>query len=176
MTNSIGVPYGFRLCLDLTWPYFKLKPSVYSNRDTGIKISQIIVTVAKSVYRLDDVLKYHLRPLVVGENNNSRFLRFFVRSVPLFCSLMLTPMRTLRPSSSFSSDRLFWAMAQSMHPAGMPLKVLLNVMKTFFVFEVGYAPCKYKINSYIRVLVKWRPLADSVIVAPLADFFLQFNK
>ena len=34
-------------------------------------------------------------------------------------------------------------------------------MKTFFVFEVSYAPCKYKINSYIQVLVKWRPLADS---------------
>ena len=44
-------------------------------------------------------------------------------------------------------------------------------MKTFFVFEVSYAPCKYKINSYIRVLVKWRPLADSVIVAPLPDVF-----
>ena len=43
-------------------------------------------------------------------------------------------------------------------------------MKTFFVFEVSYAPCKYKIITYIRVLVKWCPLA-SVIVAPLADVF-----
>ena len=44
-------------------------------------------------------------------------------------------------------------------------------MKTFLGFEVSYSPCKYKINSYIRVLVKWRPLADTVIVAPLADVF-----
>ena len=43
-------------------------------------------------YRLDDVLKYQLCPLVVGKNTNSRFLRFFVRSVPLFRSLVLTPM------------------------------------------------------------------------------------
>ena len=33
-----------------------------------------------------------LRPLVVGKHTNSRFLRFFVRSVPLFSWLMLTPM------------------------------------------------------------------------------------
>ena len=48
-------------------------------------------------------------------------------------------------------------------------------MKTFLGFEVSYAPCKYKINSYIQVhlvvLVKRRPLADSVIVAPLAGVF-----
>ena len=48
-------------------------------------------------------------------------------------------------------------------------------MKTFLGFEVSYAPCKCKINSDIRVhlvvLVKWCPLADSVIVAPLADVF-----
>ena len=34
---------------------------------------------------------------------------------------------------------------------------------------------KYKTISYIRVnrvvVLKWRPLADSVIVAPLADVF-----
>ena len=46
-------------------------------------------------------------------------------------------------------------------------------MKTLLGFEVSYAPYKYKINSYFRVLlvvlVKWHPLADSVIVAPLAD-------
>ena len=52
-------------------------------------------------------------------------------------------------------------------------------MKTFLGFEVSYAPCKYKINSYIRVhlvvLVKWRPLADSVIVAPLADIFFNLT-
>ena len=48
-------------------------------------------------------------------------------------------------------------------------------MKTFSGFEASYAPCKYKIISYIRVnrvvVLKWRPLADSVIVAPLADVF-----
>ena len=48
-------------------------------------------------------------------------------------------------------------------------------MKTFLGFEVSYAPCKCKINSDIRVhlvvLVKWCPLADSVVVAPLADVF-----
>ena len=48
-------------------------------------------TVAKSVYRLDDVLKYQLFHLVVGKNTDSCFLRFFVRSVTLFRSLMLTP-------------------------------------------------------------------------------------
>ena len=37
--------------------------------------------------------------------------------------------------------------------------------------KIEDSPCKYKINSYIRVLVKWRPLADTVIVAPLADVF-----
>ena len=31
-------------------------------------------------------------PLAVGGNTNSHFLRFFVRSVPLFRSLMLTTM------------------------------------------------------------------------------------
>ena len=74
--------WGFFACLlscDLVW----------AAQGPGIKISQIIVTVAKSVYRLDDVLKYHMRPLVVGKNTNSRFL---ARSVPLFRSLMLTPM------------------------------------------------------------------------------------
>ena len=76
-----------------------------------------------------------------------------------------------------------------MHPVGMPLKVFTErhnvlkqtllglLMQTFLGFEVSYALCKYKINSYIRVhlvvLVKWLPLADSVIliVAPLADVF-----
>ena len=74
-------------------------------------------------------------------------------------------------------------MAQSMHPAGMPLKVLLNVemsynkrirsMKTFLGFEVSYAPCKYTI-ILIATFESWkklRPLVDSVIVAPLADVF-----
>ena len=37
MTNSIGVPDGFRLCLDLTWPYYTLKQDTHSNRDTGVK-------------------------------------------------------------------------------------------------------------------------------------------
>ena len=32
MTHSIGVPDGFRLCLDLTWPYHTLKPDTHSNR------------------------------------------------------------------------------------------------------------------------------------------------
>ena len=41
-----------------------------------------------------DVLQYKLRPWRL-KNTNSRFLRFFVRSVPLFRSLMLTPMRTV---------------------------------------------------------------------------------
>ena len=31
MTHSIGVPDGFRLCLDLTWPYHTLKPDTHSN-------------------------------------------------------------------------------------------------------------------------------------------------
>ena len=39
---------------------------------------------------------YQLRPVAVGENTNSRFLRFFARSVPLFRSLMLTPMQFYR--------------------------------------------------------------------------------
>ena len=58
----------------------------------GIKISRVIVALAKPVHRIDDVL-YHLRPLAVGKHTNSRFLRFFVRSVTLFRSVMLTPMR-----------------------------------------------------------------------------------
>ena len=76
-------------------------------------------------------------------------------------------------------------MAQSMHPAGMPLKVLLNVemsftnvlirsMKTFLGFEVSYAPCIYTIIATFESWKKWRPLVDSVIVAPLADDFF-FN-
>ena len=64
--------------------------------DLGIKISRVTVQVAraKSVYRVDNVLLYQLRPLAVGGNTNSRSLRFFGRSVPLFRSLMLTPMRS----------------------------------------------------------------------------------
>ena len=50
------------------------------------------------------------------------------------------------------------------------LKKRIRSMKTFLGFEVSYAPCKCKITSDIRVhlvvLVKWCPLADSVIVAP----------
>ena len=38
------------------------------------------------------LLFYKVRPLVVRKNTNSRFLRFFVRSVQLFRSLGLTPM------------------------------------------------------------------------------------
>ena len=68
---------------------------VWAALGPGINISHIIVTVAKYVYRLDDVLKYQLHPLVVVKNTNSRFLRFSVRSVPLFRSLMLTPMPLL---------------------------------------------------------------------------------
>ena len=30
--DTIGVPDGFRLCLDLTWPYHTLKPDTHSNR------------------------------------------------------------------------------------------------------------------------------------------------
>ena len=48
-------------------------------------------------------------------------------------------------------------------------------MKTFSGFEVSNAPCKYKTISYIRVnrvVVLTRGLlADSVIVAALADVF-----
>ena len=48
-------------------------------------------------------------------------------------------------------------------------------MKTFSGFEGSYAPCKYKAIGYIRVsrvvVLKWRHLADSGIVAPLADVF-----
>ena len=63
--------------------------------DLGIKISRVMVARAKSVYRVDNVLLYQLCPLAVGGNTNSRFLRFFGRSVPLFFrSLMLTPMRS----------------------------------------------------------------------------------
>ena len=72
-----------------------------------------------------------------------------------------------------------------MHPVGMQLKVFterhhvlkqtIRSMKTCSGFEVSYAPCKYKTISYIPVnrvvVLKWRPLADSVIVAPLADVF-----
>ena len=51
----------------------------------------------------------------------------------------------------------------------------IRSMKTCSGFEASYAPCKYKAISYIRVnrvvVLKWRPLADSVIVAPLADVF-----
>ena len=36
--------------------------------------------------------KVPVAPLAVGKNTNFRFLRFFVHSVPLFRSLMLTPM------------------------------------------------------------------------------------
>ena len=49
----------------------------------GIKITRVIVARAKSVWRLDGVLQYQLRPLAV-KNSYSRFLWFFVRSVPLF--------------------------------------------------------------------------------------------
>ena len=38
-----------------------------------------------------------LRRLAARKNTNSRFLRFFVRSVPLFRSLMLTPMIKIKP-------------------------------------------------------------------------------
>ena len=41
------------------------------------------------------LLFYQLRPLAARKNTNARFLRFFVRSVPLFRSLMLTPMDIL---------------------------------------------------------------------------------
>ena len=48
-------------------------------------------------------------------------------------------------------------------------------MKTFSGFEASYALCKYNTISYIRVnrvfVLKWRPLAVSEIVAPLADVF-----
>ena len=37
--------------------------------------------------------KVPITPPGGGENTNSRFLRFFVRSVPFFRSLMLTPMK-----------------------------------------------------------------------------------
>ena len=83
-------------------------------------------------------------------------------------------------------------MAQSMHPAGMPLKVFTechNVLKqtkrrsmnTFLGFEVSYAPWKYKIISYIQVhlvaVLNWCLLVDSVIVAPPGGcFFVQFHK
>ena len=50
----------------------------------GIKLSQVIVGRAKCVLRLADVLQYQLRPLAVGNNTNSRFLRIFVLPVPLF--------------------------------------------------------------------------------------------
>ena len=38
------------------------------------------------------LLQYQFRPLVVKKNTNHRFLRLFVSYVPLFRSLMLTPM------------------------------------------------------------------------------------
>ena len=41
------------------------------------------------------LLFYKVRSLMVRKNTNSRFLRFFVRSVPLFRSLRLTPMRRM---------------------------------------------------------------------------------
>ena len=53
-------------------------------------------------------------------------------------------------------------------------------MKTFLGVEVSYAPCKYKINSYIRVhlvvLVKMAPSGGQCNSGALADVFLQFNK
>ena len=71
----------------------------------GIKIFRIIVARAKSVH----CLQYQLRPLAAAENTDSRFLRFFVRSVPLFRSLMLTPMqRVLRDvSPNFHLSSIF---------------------------------------------------------------------
>ena len=51
-------------------------------RAVWVKISRdsrVIVARAKSVWRLDDVLKYQLRPLAMGKNTNSRFLCFFDR-------------------------------------------------------------------------------------------------
>ena len=74
----------------------------------GINIPRVIVARVKSVLhdlRLDDVLQYQLRPLAVGKNTNSRFLRFFVRSVPLFHSLMLTPMLF---SSNFGVQTIYF--------------------------------------------------------------------
>ena len=77
-------------------------------------------------------------------------------------------------------------MAQSMHPAVMPLKVFTerhNVLKQTYLglwklcqaLKLVMLRVKYKTISYIRanrvVVLKWRPLADSVIVAPLADVF-----
>ena len=59
----------------------------------GIKISRVIVARAKSMYRTDLYAMYSVAPPGGGKKHtNSRFLRFFVRSVPLFRSLMLTPM------------------------------------------------------------------------------------
>ena len=59
----------------------------------GIIISRAIVARAKSMYRTDLYRRCTpLRPMAVGKHTKSRFLRFFVRPVPLFRSLMLTHM------------------------------------------------------------------------------------
>ena len=68
----------------------------------GIKISRVIVALC--TYRIDDVL-YQLRPLAVGKHTNFRILRFFV---PLFRSLMLTPMPLKRLLFSFRLKFLYF--------------------------------------------------------------------
>ena len=44
-------------------------------------------------------------PLVAEKNTNSRFSRFFVRSVPLFRSLMLTPMHVRFVGTDFGVNK-----------------------------------------------------------------------
>ena len=61
----------------------------------GIKISRVIVARANPCIALIYRRFTPLRPLAVGKHTNSRFLLFFVRSVPLFRSLMLTAMLCL---------------------------------------------------------------------------------
>ena len=59
----------------------------------GITISRVIVARAKFISLASRrCTTVQTAPPGGVKSTNSRFLRFFVRSVPLFCSLMLTPM------------------------------------------------------------------------------------
>ena len=58
--------------------------------------------------RLDNVLQYQLCPLVVTKITDSSFSRFFVRFVPFFRSLMLTPMLNTHTSTTIYSQVLIY--------------------------------------------------------------------
>ena len=58
-----------------------------------------------------------LSPLALGENTNSRFFRFFVHSVPLFHSMMLTPIEVSQSRDILTSHTFvtpYWRSSHSL--------------------------------------------------------------